>query len=48
MARWLGGKGNEGVSGLIQQTPGCIGYIELIYALQNHISFGSEKPTSRA
>lgn len=42
--RWpvgLGGKGNEGVSGLIQQTPGCIGYIELIYALQNHILYGS-------
>ncbi len=37
----LGAKGNEGVSGLIEQTPGCIGYIELIYALQNHISSGS-------
>ncbi|SRR5579875_17283 len=37
----LGAKGNEGVSGLIQQTPGCIGYIELIYALQNHIPYGS-------
>lgn len=37
----LGGKGNEGVSGLIQQTPGCIGYVELIYALQNHILYGS-------
>ncbi|HUX83733.1 MAG TPA: phosphate ABC transporter substrate-binding protein PstS [Chitinophagaceae bacterium] len=31
----LGGKGNEGVSGLIQQTPGAIGYVELAYALQN-------------
>ena len=30
----LGGKGNEGVSGLIKQTSGCIGYIELIYAVQ--------------
>jgi phosphate transport system substrate-binding protein len=37
----LGGKGNEGVAGLIQQTPGCIGYIELIYAVQNHILYGS-------
>jgi len=31
----LGGKGNEGVSGLIKQTPGAIGYVELAYALQN-------------
>ncbi|HYM21294.1 MAG TPA: phosphate ABC transporter substrate-binding protein PstS [Candidatus Kapabacteria bacterium] len=36
----LGGKGNEGVSGLIKQTPGCIGYVELIYAMQNNISYG--------
>ena len=36
----LGGKGNEGVSGLIQQTPNSIGYVELIYAIQNHISYG--------
>ena len=36
----LGGKGNEGVSALIQQTPGAIGYIELIYAIQNHIPYG--------
>jgi len=35
----LGGKGNEGVTALIQQTPGAIGYIELIYALNNHIAF---------
>ena len=34
----LGGKGNEGVAGLIQQTPGSIGYIELIYAVQNKIA----------
>jgi len=39
----LGGKGNEGVSGTIRQTPGSIGYIELIYALQNKIPFGSVK-----
>jgi len=36
----LGGKGNEGVSGLIKQTPDSIGYVELIYALQNKIPFG--------
>ena len=36
----LGGKGNEGVSGLVKQTPNAIGYIELIYAVQNHISYG--------
>ena len=37
----IGGKGNEGVSGLVSQTPGSIGYVELIYALQNKISYGS-------
>jgi len=37
----LGGKGNEGVSGLVTQTPGSIGYVELIYALQNKIPFAS-------
>jgi len=36
----LGGKGNEGVAGLVQQTPGSIGYVELIYALQNKIAYG--------
>ncbi len=36
----VGGKGNEGVAGLVKQTPGAIGYVELIYALQNKISFG--------
>lgn len=35
----LGGKGNEGVSGLIKQTPGGIGYIELAYAVQNKMPF---------
>lgn len=35
----LGGKGNEGVTALIQQTPGAIGYVELIYALNNHIPY---------
>jgi phosphate transport system substrate-binding protein len=36
----LGGKGNEGVSGLVKQTPNSIGYIELIYAVQNNIPYG--------
>jgi phosphate transport system substrate-binding protein len=36
----LGGKGNEGVTGLVKQTPGSIGYVELIYAIQNHIPYG--------
>jgi phosphate transport system substrate-binding protein len=36
----LGGKGNEGVSGLVKQTPNAIGYIELIYAVQNNIAYG--------
>lgn len=35
----LGGKGNEGVAGLIKQTPGAIGYIELAYAVQNKMAF---------
>jgi phosphate transport system substrate-binding protein len=39
----VGGKGNEGVAGLVRQLPGAIGYVELIYALQNHISFGEVK-----
>jgi phosphate transport system substrate-binding protein len=37
----VGGKGNEGVAALVKQTPGSIGYVELIYALQNKISYGS-------
>ncbi len=37
----VGGKGNEGVSGLVTQSPGSIGYVELIYALQNKISYGA-------
>jgi phosphate transport system substrate-binding protein len=36
----LGGKGNEGVSGLVKQTPNAIGYIELVYAVQNSIAYG--------
>jgi len=37
----VGGRGNEGVSALVTQTPGSLGYVELIYALQNKISFGT-------
>jgi phosphate transport system substrate-binding protein len=39
----VGGKGNEGVAGLVRQLPGAVGYVELIYALQNKISFGEVK-----
>jgi len=39
----LGGKGNEGVAGLVKQTPGAFGYVELIYASHNQIAFGAVK-----
>lgn len=39
----LGGRGNEGVAGEIRQLQGSIGYVELIYAVQNNIPFGSVK-----
>jgi phosphate transport system substrate-binding protein len=42
----VGGKGNEGVAGLVRQLPGAVGYVELIYALQNKISFGEVKNAS--
>ncbi len=37
----VGGKGNEGVAGLVSQMPGSIGYVELIYALQNKLPFAA-------
>lgn len=37
----VGAKGNEGVSGLVKQTPGAIGYVELIYASNNKIAYGA-------
>jgi len=37
----LGGKGNEGVAGTVKQTEGSIGYVELIYALSNKMSYGT-------
>lgn len=42
----LGGKGNDGVAGLVKQTPGSIGYVELIYAVQNNLSYGIIKNKS--
>jgi phosphate transport system substrate-binding protein len=39
----VGGKGNPGVAGLVRQTPGSFAYVELIYALQNKMPFGSIK-----
>jgi phosphate transport system substrate-binding protein len=42
----LGGKGSEGVTGLIKQTPNSIGYVELIYAAQNNVTFGTVKNSS--
>jgi len=43
----LGGKGNEGVTGQIKQTPNSIGYVELIYAVQNNIPYGTVKNSSK-
>ncbi|MGA9624721.1 MAG: phosphate ABC transporter substrate-binding protein PstS, partial [Bryobacteraceae bacterium] len=42
----LGGKGNEGVAGTVKQTPNSIGYVELIYAVQNKMAYGSVKNAS--
>ena len=39
----IGGKGNEGVAGQIKQTPGALGYVELIYAIQNKIPYADVK-----
>ena len=44
----IGGKGNEGVAGSIRELPGSIGYVELIYAVQNKISYGSVRNASGA
>lgn len=49
--RWpigVGGKGNEGVAGSIRQLSGAIGYVELIYAVQNNIAYGSVRNSSGA
>jgi phosphate transport system substrate-binding protein len=42
----LGGKGNEGVAGVIRQMQGALGYVELIYAVQNNIPYGSVRNAS--
>jgi phosphate transport system substrate-binding protein len=42
----LGGKGNEGVAGLVKQTPNAFGYVELIYAIQNKMPYGKVKNSS--
>jgi phosphate transport system substrate-binding protein len=39
----IGAKGSEGVSGMVRQLPGTMGYVELLYALQNKIQFGYVK-----
>ncbi len=39
----IGGKGNEGVAGQVRQTPGALGYVELIYAVQNKMPFAEVK-----
>jgi phosphate transport system substrate-binding protein len=39
----IGGKGNEGVAGQIKQTPGALGYVELIYAIQNKMPYADVK-----
>lgn len=44
----LGGKGSEGVTGLVEQTPNSIGYVELTYALQNHLLYGQVQNASGA
>jgi phosphate transport system substrate-binding protein len=44
----MGGKGNEGVAGLIRQLSGSIGYVELIYAVQNKIPYGTIRNSSGA
>jgi phosphate transport system substrate-binding protein len=44
----LGGKGNEGVTGLVKQTPNSIGYVELIYAVQNRVPYGTAKNAAGA
>ena len=44
----LGGKGNEGVTGTVKNTPNSIGYVELIYAESNKIPYGSVKNSAGA
>jgi phosphate transport system substrate-binding protein len=43
----LGGKGNEGVTGMVKQTPGAVGYVELIYAEHNALPYASIENRTR-
>jgi phosphate transport system substrate-binding protein len=44
----MGAKGNEGVAGMVKQTPGAIGYVELAYAKQNQLRYASVQNASGA
>ena len=44
----LGAKGNDGVTGLVKQEKGSLGYVELIYAVKNHLPYGKVKNTNGA
>jgi phosphate transport system substrate-binding protein len=44
----LGGQGNDGVAGVVKQTPNSIGYVELIYAIQNKMAYGRVQNSSGA
>jgi len=44
----LGGKGNEGVAGLVKQTPNSLGYVELVYAVQNKMAYGRVRNSAGA
>ncbi|MGE0614481.1 MAG: phosphate ABC transporter substrate-binding protein PstS, partial [Bacteriovoracia bacterium] len=44
----LGGKGNEGVTRLVKQTPGSIGYVELIYAKNNGLNYAAVQNKAKA
>src|ERR1051325_9193572 len=44
----LGGKGNEGVAGLVKQTPNSLGYVELIYAIQNKMGYAKVRNSAGA
>lgn len=39
----IGGKGNEGVAGVVKQTPGAVGYVELAYVIQNKLTYAEVK-----
>jgi len=45
-AAGLAGKGNEGVAGIVKQTPNAIGYLELVYASKEHMTFGQVRNKS--